>query len=188
MEELKHKLNSICDKQSFQTTWTLKNLINDKTIDRDGDKPVYSASTRKISILMSALKQVNENKLDLDEKLVIKSDYFNNTSGVFRFCEPGFSMQIYNILTLMIIVSDNACTGTIVDLLGLDIINDFCQSIGMYDTKHVHGIPLENLEYKGDLQETNYTSSNDVNHLLNLILNGKYNCSDSLNILGFECG
>ena len=54
----------------------------------------------------------------------------------------------------------------------------------MYDTKHVHGIPLENLEYKGDLQETNYTSSNDVNHLLNLILNGKYNCSDSLNILG----
>ncbi|MBM04669.1 MAG: serine hydrolase [Chloroflexi bacterium] len=184
MEDLKNKLNSICENQSFQTTWTLKNLINDKNIDREGDKPVYSASTRKISILMTALKQVYENKLDLNEKLIIKSDYFNNTSGVFRFCEPGFSMQIYNILTLMIIVSDNACTGTIVDLVGLDNINDFCQNIGMVNTKHIHGIPLETLKYEGDLQETNFTSSNDVTHLLNLILNGKYNCNDSLNILG----
>ena len=104
MQELKEKLNSICDKHSFQTTWTLKNLINNKAIDRDGDKPVYSASTRKISILMTALKHAYEGKLDLSKELVIKNDYFNNTSGVFRFCEPGFSMQIHNILTLMIIV------------------------------------------------------------------------------------
>ena len=27
MEDLKNKLNSICKNQSFQTTWTLKNLI-----------------------------------------------------------------------------------------------------------------------------------------------------------------
>ncbi|MBN18813.1 MAG: serine hydrolase [Chloroflexi bacterium] len=184
MEELGKKLNSICDEYEFQTNWTLKNLVNEQIINRDGDKKVYSASTRKIAILMTALNQVYENKLDLSEKLEIKPDYFKNTSGVFRFCEPGFSMQIYNILTLMIIVSDNACTGTIVDLLGLDLINEFCKRIGMYNTKHIHGIPLENLEYKGDLEETNYTSSNDVTNLLNLILNGKYNCSDSLNILG----
>ena len=73
-------------------------------------------------------------------------------------------------LTLMIIVSDNACTGTIVDLVGLDNINEFCQNIGMVNTKHIHGIPLETLKYEGDLQETNFTSSNDVTHLLNLIL------------------
>ena len=66
METLLDQLNAQCDEQPFETGWYLINLENGETAQRNGTMVFPTASTRKISIMMAALKAINENRFSLD--------------------------------------------------------------------------------------------------------------------------
>ena len=134
MDALIKRMNALCDGLPFQTSWYLHDLDRGARADRLGDVPVPSASTRKISILMAGLKAVHDGKLSLDQKVTIDSRYQDNDSGTFQHLTPGFSITLRDALVMMIIVSDNTCTGTVVDLVGLGEIQRFCESVGMTRT------------------------------------------------------
>lgn len=179
MQELAQKLNDLCDAQPFTTTWYVKDLRTGQEADRGGDEIMNSASTRKISIMMAALKAVNEGRLSLDDPFVIEEKYqqaaLNQTGGCFQHMRPGFTVQLYDAIVMMIIVSDNTCTGKIVDLLGLDEINEFCRSIGMRGTTHRFNVPvLHNRTPANEIpvDATNTTTAADVGGLLDLIIRG----------------
>ena len=171
MQTLVDQLDSQCDEQSFETGWYLKNLENGETVQRHGEMVFPSASTRKISIMMAALKAVNENRLALDQPVTIEARYQNNKSGTFQHFQPGFTIQFRDALSMMIIVSDNTCTGTIVDMLGLDEINAFCRRIGMKNTIHRFGIPPV-IGRDHTLEEVTTTTPADQGVLLDLIIQG----------------
>src|SRR5262249_9027820 len=122
MRDLVRRLNDLCDAVPFQTSWFLKDLGSGTAADRMGTVPVPSASTRKISIMMAALSAVHAGKLALDQKVTIEARYQDNDSGTFQHLTPGFWITFRDALVMMIIVSDNTCTGTVVDLVGLGAI------------------------------------------------------------------
>jgi beta-lactamase class A len=68
--------------------------------------------------MMTALKAVHEGKLALEQPVTIQAKYQNNDSGCFQHLQPGFTIQLRDALVMMIIVSDNTCTGTVVDMVG----------------------------------------------------------------------
>src|SRR5215510_986670 len=136
MDALVKTLNALCEALPFQTSWYLKDLQSGRTADRLGDTPVPSASTRKISIMMAALKAVHDGKLSLDQKVTIQAKYQDNDSGTFQHLTPGFWITFRDALVMMIIVSDNTCTGTVVDMVGLDAIQRYCESVGLTRTVH----------------------------------------------------
>ena len=113
-------LNKLCDELPFHTGWYLTDLRTGDTAHRNGHVVVPSASTRKIAIMMTALKAVHEGKLALDQPVTIQAKYQDNDSGCFQHLQPGFTIQLRDVLVMMIIVSDNTCTGTVVDMVGLD--------------------------------------------------------------------
>lgn len=166
------ELNRLCDEQPLQTGWFLKVLATGETAERRGQEVVPSASTRKIAILMAALQAVNQGKLALAQPVTIQAKYQDNNSGVFQHLRSGCTITLQDALVLMIIVSDNTCTGTVVDLVGLDAINVFCRAVGMKGTAHRHGIPPRDLPADPPLQATNVTTPADVGLLLDLILRG----------------
>ena len=172
LEGLTPSLNDLCDRYPFHTGWYLKDLASGAEADRNGQVVVPSASTRKISILMAALKAVNEGRFRLDQPVEIQAKYQNNDSGCFQHLQPGFTIQFRDCLVMMIIVSDNTCTGTVVDMLGLDCINDFCRSVGMTGTTHRNGIPPRPLPWDHPLEVVNTTTPADVGRLLDLIVRG----------------
>ena len=63
---------------------------------------------------------------------------------------------------MMIIVSDNTCTGTVVDMVGLEAINALSQSVGMRGTTHRYGIPPAGMAGYRPAPETNATTPADV--------------------------
>src|SRR5215216_296762 len=172
MQNLINRLNELCDEQPFQVGWYLKDLRSGQSADRAGHVVVPSASTRKIAILMAALKAVNESRFALDQPVTIEAKYQDNDSGTFQHLQPGFTITFRDALVMMIIVSDNTCTGTVADLVGLDAVNALCQSIGMQGTTHRHGIPLKGLPRDHSLEQVNTTTAADVGLLLDLILQG----------------
>src|SRR5438876_2904092 len=141
MRELVERLDALCDAAPFHASWYLKDLATGTVADRLGDVPVPSASTRKISIMMAALASVHAGKLALDQKVTIEKKYQDNDSGTFQHLTPGFWITFRDALVMTIIVSDNTCTGTVVDLVGLGEIQRWCDAVGMTGTTHRFGIP-----------------------------------------------
>lgn len=171
MRDLSQRLHALCDAQPFTTSWYLKDLVSGQQADRLGAIPVPSASTRKISIMMAALKAVHDGKLALDQKVTIESRYQDNDSGTFQHLTPGFWITFRDALVMMIIVSDNTCTGTVVDLVGLSAVQRYCESIGMTGTIHRFGIPPR-LGPEHTLDQVTITTPKDQGLLLELILRG----------------
>ncbi len=171
MQELARGLNELCDALPFQSSWFLKDLGTGATADRRGGVPVPSASTRKISIMMAALAAVHAGKLGLDQKVTVEARYQDNDSGTFQHLTPGFWITFRDALVMMIIVSDNTCTGTVVDLVGLDTVQRYCEAIGLTGTTHRFGIPPR-LGPEHTLDQVTTTTPNDQGLLLELILRG----------------
>jgi len=171
-QEIATKLNEICDAQPFDTGWYFKDLQSGEEADRNGHVVVPSASTRKIAVMMAAMRAIHDGKLALDQAVTIQEKYQNNMSGCFQHLLPGFTITLRDAMVMMIIVSDNTCTGTVADLVGLDAINEFSQSIGMKGTTHRHGIPPNNMPRDHKLEEANATTPADVGLLLDLIQQG----------------
>jgi beta-lactamase class A len=171
MRDLAERMNALCDALPFQTSWYLHDLKSGQRADRLGDLPVPSASTRKVSILMAALKAVQDGKLALDQKVTVDARYQDNDSGTFQHLTPGFWITFRDALVMMIIVSDNTCTGTVVDLVGLGEIQRFCESVGMTRTVHRFGIPPR-LPADHGLEQVTSTTPRDQGLLLDLMLQG----------------
>jgi len=134
--------------------------------------PVPSASTRKISIMMAALAAVHAGKLSLDQPVTIDKKYQDNDSGTFQHLTPGFSITFRDALVMMIIVSDNTCTGTVADMVGIGEIQRWCDSIGMTGTIHRFGLPPRGLGRDHTLEQVTTTTPNDQGLLLELIWQG----------------
>src|SRR4030095_4606321 len=123
MQALMKSLNELCDALPFQTSFYVKDLTTGARGDRFGSVPVPSASTRKISILMAALARAHARQHSLDQKVTIESKYQDNDSGTFQHLTPGFSITLRDAMVMMIIVSDNTCTGIVFDRVGLGEID-----------------------------------------------------------------
>jgi len=171
MKDLAARLDALCDTLPFQTSWYLKDWATGVRADRLGDVPVPSASTRKISIMMAALKAVHDGKLALDQKVTIDAKYQDNDSGTFQHLTPGFWITFRDALVMMIIVSDNTCTGHVVDLVGLGNLQRWCEGVGMTATIHRFGLPPK-LPADHTLEQVTSTTPNDQGLLLELLLKG----------------
>tara|TARA_B110000196_G_C20959940_1_gene573459 strand:+ start:1 stop:870 length:870 start_codon:yes stop_codon:yes gene_type:complete len=179
ISELEKKLNTLCAVEEFDTKYYFKNLESNESINLYGKKIGPSASTRKISILMSAMKAVHEKKISLYEEITPPNKYFDNDSGCFQYFQKGFKVKLIDLLTMMIIVSDNVSTGTITEILSLDYINNYCQDIGMQNTSHLIGYPdyrdPAKKQLTDDIDFVNSTTPIDVGNLLELINLGMNN-------------
>jgi beta-lactamase class A len=171
MRDLVVRLNELCDALPFQSSWYVKDMASGQRADRFGGVPVPSASTRKISIMMAALAAVHAGKLSLDQKVTIDKKYQDNDSGTFQHLTPGFWITFRDALVMMIIVSDNTCTGTVVDLVGLGEVQRWCDAVGMTGTTHRFGIPPK-LGREHTLEQVTTTTPNDQGMLLELIWQG----------------
>ncbi len=171
MRDLVLRFNDLCDALPFTSSWYLKDLATGARADRFGAVPVPSASTRKISIMMAALAAVHAGKLALDQRVTIDAKYQDNDSGTFQHLTPGFWITFRDALVMMIIVSDNTCTGTVVDLVGLESTQRWCDGVGLTGTTHRFGIPPK-LGRDHTLEQVTTTTPNDQGLLLELILQG----------------
>ena len=171
MRDLVERLDALCDAVPFHASWYLKDTATGARADRLGDVPVPSASTRKISIMMAALAAVHAGKLALDQKVTIENRFQDNDSGTFQHLTPGFWITFRDALVMMIIVSDNTCTGHVVDLVGLGNIQRWSEGVGMTATIHRFGVPPR-LPVDHTLEQVTSTTPNDQGLLLELILKG----------------
>lgn len=105
--------------------------IEGKIIEFNSEEVYQSASLIKIPILYEALRQIEAGIISPDEHVSIRDGDKIGDTGVLQALHAVKSYAIKDLLTLMVIVSDNSATNLIIDLLGIESINKTIGSLSM---------------------------------------------------------
>ena len=100
----------------------------------DADLPVQTASVIKLAILYQAMLEVRSGKARWDEPITLHPGEAVNGSGLLTFFDTPVTLTLKDILTLMIIVSDNTATNLAIDRFGIDPVNARMQTLGLLNT------------------------------------------------------
>jgi len=93
-------------------------------------------SAIKIPILMEVYKQANEGKFKLKDLRWVDKQHKVGGSGVLQeFGDHTSQLSIYDLCVLMIVLSDNTATNMLIDLVGMDNINQTMASLGLKQTR-----------------------------------------------------
>jgi beta-lactamase class A len=109
-------------------------LNTGKTASLDPDAVVQTASVIKLSILFEAMEQVREGKARWDDKITLEPGDAVSGSGLLLFLDTPQTLTLKDILTLMIIMSDNTATNLAMDKIGLDAVNARIAWMGLKNT------------------------------------------------------
>lgn len=116
----------------------VKHLGNGTEAVVRGDDHFNSASVIKIPVMALAYKLADEKKLNLDERTEIKGSDLRGGSGVFRYHDVGLNPTIRDVITQMIITSDNTATDIMIAKVGgIDKVNQFLKQSGFTITRLV---------------------------------------------------
>jgi beta-lactamase class A len=131
---LDQQLQSIAAAHHGKLTVYARNLRTGQTASLSPDLPVKTASTIKLGILLDAAEQIRAGKASLSEKLVLEHANQVAGSGVLGELTAPLALTLGDVLTLMVIVSDNTATNLAIDRLGLDHINATLRAAGLKQT------------------------------------------------------
>lgn len=112
----------------------MRNIKNAFDLAYKEDARLRSASTIKVPILIEALRQVRDGELSLDKQFKITPDLLCDGSGILMHMHEGMVITLYDLLTLMIIVSDNTATNMAIDIVGMDKVNTRMRAFGYTGT------------------------------------------------------
>jgi beta-lactamase class A len=92
------------------------------------------ASVLKIPVLAEAFRQLERGHFQLDDRWTLQESHKNRGSGILPFFEPGLTPSLHDLLTLMIIISDNTATDMVIHRLGgPQAIEQAMHSLGLTD-------------------------------------------------------
>jgi beta-lactamase class A len=104
-----------------------------------GDDHFESASTIKVATMVLAYRMADEGRLDLDERAEIKASDMRGGSGIYRYKDLGLNPTVRDLITEMIITSDNTATDMVIAKVGgKEKVNEFLQQSGYDILRQIH--------------------------------------------------
>src|SRR6195256_1477009 len=98
--------------RSINATWGIyvKSLESGDEIALDADRQMETMSTIKIPLMIEVFEQIKAGKFALTDKYTYADADTRGGTGVIRSLSPGDVLTVKDLITLMIIVSDNTAT------------------------------------------------------------------------------
>lgn len=167
---LEDKIKQFINTQQGNVSVFVKNLRTNQVIKINEKKVFPSASTIKLVIMSELLNKVNEGLLNLEDTIVLKEDMKTGGDGVLKELNYGHRFTLREIMTLMVIISDNMATNILIDLLGMADINKIIVKLGLENTRLQRKM-MDSLAVREGRE--NFITSEDAAYLLELIYDGK---------------
>jgi beta-lactamase class A len=98
----------------------------------NADRQMDTMSVIKIPLMVEAFRLIDAGKFHLNDRIELKDTDKRPGTGIIRSLDPGVSLTIKDLLTLMIIVSDNTATDLMFAKVGgAEPVNQLMQSYGL---------------------------------------------------------
>jgi beta-lactamase class A len=111
-----------------------KQLNTGRVVAMHADTPVKTASVIKLTILFEAMEQIRAGKAHWDDKITLAKGDGVSGSGVLAFFDAPLTMTLKDVLSMMVMVSDNTATNLAIDRFGLNAVNARIAWMGLKDT------------------------------------------------------
>ena len=134
-EALEEHIRAQLDALDAHTALYAKHLATGREIAVRADDPVEPLSIIKIPILILAYRDVEQGALDLDERYLIGPDDLRRGTGLLKTFAVGLKPTWRDLLTQMIITSDNTATDIVLARLGLERVNALLEELGYQETR-----------------------------------------------------
>ena len=124
--------------RSLDATWGVyvKCLETGEEIAIDADRQLDTMSVIKIPLLVEAFAQAKEERIDLAGRYTLSAEDQLPGTGVLRYMDPGAVLTVKDLLTLMIVVSDNTATDVVFRMVGgPEAVNRRMDSLGLAKTR-----------------------------------------------------
>lgn len=118
------KIQEILQKLPGSISFYYKNLVTGQEFSYREDEKMYAASVIKLYIMADAFYRIKQGQLDPDQIYVMKKEDYVPSCGAVAYMHEGLEVTVMDLITLMIIFSDNTATNILIDLLGMDQINE----------------------------------------------------------------
>lgn len=123
---------------SINADWGIyiKCLETNEEIAVNADKQMDTMSVIKIPLMVEAFRQIEAGKFKLTDRITLKESDKRPGTGVIRSLDPGAVLTIKDLITLMIIVSDNTATDLMFEKVGgITSVNELMRSYGFNSIK-----------------------------------------------------
>ena len=138
--------------------------------EHHGDRKFSAASTVKIPIMVSIFRQIDQGKRSLDDRYQTKDEDKTGGSGVLSHMRANVDLSLYDLLYLMMSISDNMATNILIEMAGMDAVNQTMQDLGMNASNLSR--PMKGRPAEADERE-NLATPNDYVRAIELILGGE---------------
>jgi len=181
---------------------SVKHLGTGESANLNGDTLFPTASVFKVPVLVEFYRQAERGALSPDQQVGLTERDKVPGSGVLKELSAGLSVSLRDLLSLMMMVSDNTATDLIVGRVGFDGVNATLDELGLHMTRvvrycreilfdlvGVNDLPLEKMtiglfrevsearDYGGSwslgVEDNDVTTPNEMTRLLELIVKGE---------------
>ena len=146
----------------------------------DGERFCYrenehflAASTIKVPVVITLLRRVDRGELSLKKKhqVVWRDVYLGDGQGTKLEFSKGVDLSLLDLMYFAICMSDNNATNTLIELAGIDAVNDTMVELGMGHSqlgRQLRGYPAQPEEG----MPNNWVTAHDLRALFESILAG----------------
>ncbi|MBN2484175.1 MAG: serine hydrolase [Candidatus Omnitrophica bacterium] len=164
VRSLEKNISGIAEHQQGEFACVIKDMRFPYTQWDKNEKELFpAASLMKVPVLAVVFKAVDEGKLSLDEKVVVRRKDIAGGSGIIKAMKMPAAFSLRELLKIMIASSDNTATNKVISLLGYEYLNNGFTELGLKDTVLKRKMMDFSLRDKG---VENYTSARDISSLL----------------------
>lgn len=145
-------------------------LGEDGAVTHNPDLPLIAASVIKIPIMVTAYRDIAAGLLDPGEAVAIRPQDKMPSCGALSYMHDGLEVTLEDLISLMIVLSDNTATNILIDRLTPEHVNRTMADLG------IPGITLRRRLFEPELSRRgiqNTVTARGVGALLERMAEGK---------------
>jgi len=167
LDALEGQLLRIGSAYSGKCTYALTDLSSGERIGHRQDNVMPTASLIKVPVLTALYRAAHEGRVSLKDRIQYGDEHRCLGSGVLSRMTPGVEMLVRDAAVLMIIISDNSATNMVIDLVGLEQVNETMRGFGLPQTTILQR--LGDTKAGLDARKMSVSTAGEMTRLLELI-------------------
>jgi beta-lactamase class A len=134
LPELRTEIMKVAKEVKGQIGLYIKHVESGQELAIEADKIFPLSSVFKLGIMVETFRQVEEGSISLDERIELEPKHYCIGEGVLQYLSPGLKPTVKDLLSLMIISTDNTASEMLWKRIGIQRVNMLMRELGLAKT------------------------------------------------------
>ncbi len=134
LSKLRAEIQKAAKEVKGQMGLYMKHVQSGKELAIDADMIYPLASVFKLAVMVETYRQVEDGILSLEERIELEPRHYCIGEGVLQYMQPGLKPTVQDLLSLMIVATDNTASEMLWKRIGIQRVNMLIRELGLAKT------------------------------------------------------